>query len=214
MAVTWDASASVTGTAVGSLTTASFTIGSGSNMAFNLMVGNGQTGITVSSTTCGGVSGTSSGARVISSGKSIHAWHGVNPASGSQTASVTYSDTWGTLLFLAAHTFSGVDQTNPVADLTTATGSSTTPSVTVTNAASGDYVVDAIHSDSTGNKTAGTNQTRQFHNTAFGASSIQGGADGGVMDWSLEFTGPWVQAGIRMVAAASGPSVTWVGYIG
>jgi len=133
----------------------------------------------------------------------MHLWYGLDPATGSQTASVTFSDTWGTRLGLVAHTFTGTHRTTPIADYTTATGTSTTPSLTVPNTTADDFVTDGLKASIGGAWTAGANQTRQYFSDDRVTTSTQDGADGGAMDWTIEFSGAWAQAGCRVVAAAA-----------
>jgi hypothetical protein len=89
-------------------------------------------------------------------------------------------------------TLTGVDQVTPCGTAVTAEGASNTPSVTVTDAVSGDMVVDClstIYESSGVSETAGANQTsrcseRPDAQDCWGMSS-QAGADGGVMSWTL-----------------------------
>lgn len=205
---TYDTVISVTGNAVGSLTTASFTVGSGSNRAGVAFVGWRQTGITVSSVTIATASAASVGARVSSSsGRSVHAWEAAAPASGSQTASVTFSDTWGNDLALQVITASDVDQTALASDLTTATGTSTTPSLTVPNVGSSDLVLDGVAHDWVASITAGADQTRRTDLSVGAiqhATSTQLGSAGGVMSWTAGGSAAWCQAGVRLVHAGGG----------
>jgi hypothetical protein len=203
--VAYDNAAGTTGTSVGTLTTGSFTIGSNANRACVMMIGNGQSGITVSSTTCGTVSGTSAAARTANGSYSVHAWYAVAPSSGSQTASVTFSDTWGTALGIAAMTYDDVNQSSPVADVTGNTGTGTALSVTVPNAVAGGYVVGGFKGTGGGTDTPGGTTTERYDGTrSFIVGADEDGADGGVLEYTGEFSGTWVVVGLRLVEDTSG----------
>ncbi len=204
MAVAFDNSVGVTGNAVGSLTTASFTI-SGSDRAFGITASCGQSGITLSTTTCGTVGGTSAGARAINGSRWAHAHYGVAPSTGSQTAACTFSDTFGTDLVLTVGTFTGVDQSTPISNYNTATGSSTIPSLTMSGSGADNMVYDAVGNTIGANDTVGANQTA-IYNVANEQqrSSYQDGADGGVMSWTMEFSTVWAQVGFIIEEAVGG----------
>lgn len=203
----FDASVSVSGNAVGSLTTASFTLSSSDNRAFVIAVGGRQTGITVSSTTCGTVGGTSAGARATTGSIWDHMWYGVNPSSGSQTGACTFNDTWGNNLTLCVCTFTGVDQSTPVADYNSAAATGTAVSLTVANAGATDLVVDGVYTYEGGTLTVGADQTSRItasNGNGNAAQSTQAGSAGGVMTWTNGLSCAWTQTGIRLIEAAGG----------
>lgn len=206
---TYDTVVSVTGSGVGTLTTASFTISSGANRVAIASVSHQEAGIT-----CTGVSGaggafTSCGTRVVNTGKVGYQWGRIAPSSGAQTVTATFNDVWGSRQTLAVVTATDADQTTGWSDYTTATGNSTAPSVTVTNAATGDLLVDHVFGAGGGAATAGADQTERYDHmgtTALSCGSTQPGASGGVMSWAIEFGAEWVIAGVRILngAAATG----------
>lgn len=197
----------VTGNSVGSLTTSSWTIG-GTNRYCYAAVMWRQTGITCSSVSGAGGSFTAVNARVTNAaGRSVHLFGRIAPSTGSQTVTANFSDTWGNDLALKCVNYEGVDQTTPASDFNSANGLSTAATVTIANAATGDMIVDACVGNSTGTGTEGANQTERADGSQ-GANNFyvsdQAGADGGVMSWTLEFSGDWLTAGFRINQASAG----------
>ena len=205
--VAFDDAEYVSGTGVGALTisagSGNLTV-AGANRLCMMAVSNGQAAITVSNTTCATVSGTSAGARATATGQSVHLWYAVAPATGSQDATVNFSDTFGTSLALKAVTFTGVDQSTPLSDYGTASGTTTPCSVTIANAVAGGMIFDGCQAATSGTLTVGADQTARGVAQNGLSASTQDGASGGVMTWALQFNGAWAQAGVRIVEAASG----------
>lgn len=205
----YDNYATVNGNAVGSLTTPSFTVGSGSNRAAVAMVNWVQTGITISSVTGAGGTWTSAGARANNGSACGQIYKTAAPSSGSQTVTVNFSDTWGSQQVLVAVTASDVDQTTPTADYTSATGTSTTPSVTVPNVGSSDLILDICMMPGGGAETIGADQTLIHNDTTYTTVvSRQAGTAGGAMSWTNEFSTSWVTVALRLVNAAGGTNYT------
>lgn len=208
MAATYDTVAQVTGNAVASIETSSFTIGSGSNRAYVLHVGANQGPSTTSgsgNTTCGGVAATQSGARTSNGSAFIETWYGVAPTSGSQTAKWTLSASWGTGLSLHVVTTADTHQTTPVSDRNTETGTGTSMGspLTIANVTANDLVSDYAYGGGGGTLTEGANQTKRGTTANNRATSTQAGADGGDLTWTGQFSQAWILAGVRVVAAAS-----------
>lgn len=143
-------SVSATGTGVSTVTTGSMTITSNANRAGAVLVAwsaNNQTGITAS------IGGTSSAAVTnTDSGTSLgyrNLIHGVTaPPSGSQTATISWTNACNALVYAVAT--SGVDQTTPLNNGTFAFhASNATPTRTVTSN-SGDLTID-VECESSGN---------------------------------------------------------------
>ena len=139
----------------------------------------------------------------------IELWERVAPDLGTLDVVITYSGS--AVAVGGAVGFTGVHQTTPSADFTAATGASgTNPSVTVPNVTADDYVLDCVQADNaTTTLTVGANQTQLWNRDPFKpcAGSVQDGADGGAMTWTIG-TGAWRMAGVRIVAAAAG-AATW-----
>lgn len=213
MAVALDASVSVSGNAVGSLTSGSFTV-SGSDRAGVAAVVWRQTGINVSSVTIATVAAsavTGAAATNATGNNEAAIWCAIAPSTGSQTASVTFSNTWGNDLALIVSTYTGADQTTPCQNGNAATGNDTAATVTVASAAADDMVVDAVITQATATSIAvDANQTSiaefEPNGSTRSGSSYQDGADGGVMGWTLGATAQWSIAAARVVAASGGAS--------
>ena len=113
---------------------------------------------------------------------------------------VTHADKCAVVAFI----LNGADQTTPLSDYTSADATSTSPSVTVPNATSGDYVFDVLAHLDLGNGTVGANQTVLFNFSGAGAFDFQGsrqdGVDGGVMSWTLSQSKEWAQTGFNVKA--------------
>jgi hypothetical protein len=207
--VAFDNSVNASATA-GSLTTGSFTI-SGSDRAFGLGVGNNQSSITVTSTTCGGVSGTSAGARAINGNTSMHLWYGVSPATGSQTADVTMSDTFAQIS-LHALTFTGVDQTTTIEGYASANAASggTSDDIATTvgvTPATGDMVFCACKGGGGGTLTAVGSVTRRTHDQGSrSATGTQPGSAGASVAFDGEFSDAWAIGAVNFIEASAGSS--------
>lgn len=208
---TLNTSASNTAATTAAPTTVNITIGSNSNRVAICKVIWRQAGISVSSVSGAGGTFTSLGAAVqnVAGNRMVQLFKLIAPNTGAQTITVAWSDTWGADVAVVVEDWYDADQTTGASDLTTASGTSTAPSVTVTNVASGDGVTDFVVHGSGGTSTAGANQTEN-HGADIGvgswASSYQAGADGGVMDWTMQFSAAWGIAGARVINAAGGGS--------
>lgn len=212
---TYDTVVSVTGSGVGTLTTASFTISSGANRVAIASVSHQEEGITCTGVDGAGGAFTSCGTRVTNSGKVGYQFGRIAPSSGSQTVTATFDDTWGSRQTLAVVTATDADQTTGWADYTTATGDSTTPGGTVTNAASGDLIVDHVCGAGGGTATVGADQTERYDHmgtTALSCGSTQPGANGGAMTWTIEFGAVWTWTGVRILNAAAVAGNPWYYY--
>lgn len=124
----------------------------------------------------------------------------VAPAPGANTVSITV--TGGTAdLTAASISFNNVNQTTPIQNATSATGSSTAPSVTVTSA-TGNVVIDALGVGS--NITATGKTFRSYKNLNLlsaggnGATSISSGAASVTMSYTV-VTDQWAIIGADIV---------------
>src|SRR3989441_726250 len=144
--IAFDAGASTSGSA------ASFTVAhttSGANRL--LLVGvtiRTDAGQTVSSITYAGAGLTFVRADTIAASVRSELWYRIAPATGSNNVVVTLSAS--AKAAVGAISLTGVDQTAPVDAQNGATGTSATPSVTVTTVTDGAWVVDALAFRSTG----------------------------------------------------------------
>ncbi|TLZ55750.1 MAG: hypothetical protein E6K17_05080 [Methanobacteriota archaeon] len=208
--IAFDASASTSGSA------ASFTFAhttSGANRL--LLVGvtiRTDAGQTVSSITYAGAGLTFVRADTIAASVRSELWYRIAPATGSNSVVVTLSAS--AKAAVGAISLTGVDQTTPVDAQNGATGTSVTPSVTVTTVMDGAWVVDAVAFRSTGagtpTGTAGAGQTQrwsQYNEGGGTATNIRGkGSTEGpktpagavVMDWTLAASVDWAISGVAV----------------
>jgi hypothetical protein len=104
--------------------------------------------------------------------------------------------------------FSGVDQTTPVSNATSESGSSTAANVTVTTAADADdLVIDQVTSPAFGDLTVDGSQNQRWLSAGsydFGSSTEAGGTNPTEMDWSISKSGAWLACGMLINAAAGG----------
>lgn len=144
----------------------------------------------------------------------------VAPASGSHTVAVSYSGTT-TASVVGCISCTGVDQTGSASSstvrggaATTATGTSSTPTQTVTSA-TGDLVIDGIAVSSLVTiSSQGSGQTLDWNdsdagaNIRRGAGSHEAGASSVVMDWTLSGSGAWASVAASLRPAAGGGGFT------
>lgn len=146
----------------------------GSNLLLVVGVGVGSTNDASVTTTVkyNNVSMTSAGKMHSNNGTNgyVELFYLVNPTTGANTAVVT-SNTSVTSLEGGSISFTGVDQTTPVSNATTAAGSGTTPTVNVSSA-TGNMVVDAVVN---GSPIASSSQTNRWLNN-WSNSSAAGNA--------------------------------------
>lgn len=131
-------------------------------------------------------------------------WYRLGVGAGAADVSVD----WDATPLASAHgvvTCSGVDQASPIRTSNTATGASTTPSVTLTGCLTGDVIIDFVTKDGNAAFTVGANQTQISQPTATemnAAMSSQNGADGGVMSWSIT-SDQWTIQAVCLAQASS-----------
>ena len=131
--------------------------------------------------TIGGDSVTEIDTKITSTNTSTQVSYRLSVGSGTQSVSANF-DAAPLTYVLTAVTCEGVDQTTPVASTNTASGSSTTASVTCTGTTAGQVVLDFVSTGGgTGSFTAGGGQTNIDNDTAeslvAGASIEAGGGD-------------------------------------
>ena len=190
------------GGSTNTITTGSFTPSAGVAVA---TVGHTQSGITntgVSSSVDGAFS--SSGTRAANGPLIVTAWELQSLSNSSMTCSATFNDTYGTSAHLAVHPATGAHASSAFADYNTATGNSTTPSVTIANFSSGDGVVDCFHGGGGGTIAPSGNNVEEYEDQTGGnATAGSKNTTDGVMSWTVQFSGPWAQSGMRIVQAAA-----------
>lgn len=154
------------------------------------------------------VPGTDSG---TGAGRATIMYGVVNPTTGNQTLAIVTAGGGGENWYIDAISFTGTDVTNVATAFpngTFTTGTSTTPSVTVTSA-SGDHTV-ATHCSTSGNFSA-VNETQLYFSNA--GASVNGAANraAGAASVTLSATilsSTWTSAGTSVKAAAAGGGQT------
>lgn len=191
-----------------SLTT-SYTQAAGSNLLLVVMVGTENGGNTHDSVTFDSV-GLTKQTDLNAQGRRTTIWTLVNP--NVTTANIVVTLSGATDVGMIATSWQDVHQTTPVTASQTASGLSTTPSVTVASA-SGEVVLDvANNGDNGGDPTVGAGQTEiadveVIGDFRFHASQQAGAAPNVVMDWTIAST-EWNSGGISIQPAAA---AGWVG---
>lgn len=138
---------------------------------------------------------------------------GYSLAGQSTTSSASVVSTMGAtdpvIQVVGVVSMTGVDQSIPTGSAFEATGSGANPSVTVTDAVTGDLVCDNLISVGFGTPSPDAGQTQTYAVDLVGSAnrrvhgSRQAGADGGVMSWTLGAT-DWRIGAIAFKAAAAG----------
>lgn len=105
---------------------------------------------------------------------------------------------------------SGVHQTTPLGTPVLTSGTSTTPSATVSSAA-GELVIDGLIIVHGGTLTVGSGQTQRANATANGfvkrGASTEPGGPSVVLDWSNSSSQAWAQVAVAIKAAGGGGGV-------
>ena len=183
---------------------------SGSNTLLTASVGVGTSGSDSRT-----VAVTYNGIAMTSAGK-VHANNGTTgfvelfylkaPSSGANTVQVTITGGNVDAMSGGSVSFTGVDQTTPVRNITTNFGSDTTPTVTISSAA-GNMVVDGV---SSGCSITSSNQTSRWitnvggcsYGGGPGAQSTAAGASSVVMSYAVS-SDDWGIIGMDVVAASN-----------
>lgn len=147
----------------------------------------------------------------------VRTFYYANPPSGTYNV-VGSIDTGPLQGHIIAMVCSGVDLSGtPYTNVTSASGTSTTPSVTVSSPTASQTLVDFVASDDgTAAPTAGADQTATNTGNSSSANagmSVQAGSvSGGVMSWTLAVSNPWKSVGFavnEVPAPEGGGSVLW-----
>lgn len=145
-------------------------------------------------------------------------WYLIAPStSGSSTIdalldSVGENDTVNVVI--GSVSFTGVDQTTPLSAVTSATGSSTAPSVGITGTSANNMLVDslAIYANLTSpSMTADGSQTRRYSDLSASASQQEGGAASTLpsaasaltMSWTLSASKIWALQTVEVLEVSS-----------
>ncbi len=208
MAVTFDAvGPNSSGTSVTintSLTWSHSCSGSNGLLVVGVSVGAGQNG-TSTTATYNGVSMTSAG-RVFSNNQQdgyVEMFYLVAPSTGSNTVAITCSQSL--TMIGGSVSFNGVDQSTPVSNITSAFGSASPVSLSVTSAA-GNMVVDAV---CTGTGVTSSDQTQRWlrndNGTTAAGNAAQSTADGAAsVNMGYTITSDWWGMMGMSVNASSG----------
>jgi len=211
MAALLDTTATQTAANTAASTVCNITIASNSDRGLLIKIGWRQTGVNISSVTSSAGTPAAVGTVITSGNRKSAIYKLIAPTAGAQSVTVAWSDTYAADVIVDVESWYAADQTNFVSDFTSATGTGTAPSVTVTNAATGDVISDFVLHNSGGTSTAGANQTENagadLPASGAYAASYQAGADGGVMDWTMQFSDSWAALGVRILEV-SGAAVT------
>lgn len=178
-------------------------------------------GNTCSSVTYAGSNLTQLGAVTNGTDVRVELWGIVSPATGANNVVVTHTATGSNgRVVSGAVSLTGTDTSSPFGTPVTATGNSTSPSVSVTSG-SNDMVVDTLSminsTVSQETATVGASQTQRWNQITangtsnivpVGAGSTEAGAGGSTtMSWTLNNIVNWAQAGVNVAAPTAGPSI-------
>lgn len=209
----------------GNITTnaGNFTSGGGGTSAFShnndgdyllvgVMQGFADDALNPTAVTYGGTSMTKIGEVAHGSGHGITVWELINPPAGAANVVLTFTNQ--IVMVIVARSFSGVHQTTPKGTVVTNSGSSTTPSTTVSSA-SGELVADFVVARqlSAATATVGAGQTQDANLASNGSPgaldsrglcSTEAGAGSVTMDWTLSASEPWKAVGVPIKPAGGG----------
>lgn len=185
---------------------------SGSNRALFVKVSYYDSGDSVSVVSYNSVAMTFVPGSKVSNGQYTVEWYYlVNPATGSNTVSVTMT---GSVFDIGVTSISFTDahQTTPYGTPVTGTGTSTTPSVTVASGAT-EIVLDGIVIVHSGTLTVGAGQTQRTNEICGGfikhGASTETGAASTTMSWSNSYSQVWASSAFAVKPVAAGFQAAW-----
>lgn len=200
MAVAFDAAVTTSDFGVTSLTTGSFTVGSGSNLAF-VLGGFFFANVSTVTGSLGGTSATAVANTNLFSAQEVQLMAGVNPPSGSRTATMSW--TTSASASLGCITVTGVDQATPMNNgATGSTAFGTTRDQAVTSA-SGDLTV-TLCGDESGDTGMSVSAPEIQKTDDFAGMAIGDGNGTATHNWSRTGNQNIVSAGANFVQAAAG----------
>lgn len=197
----------------GATETISYTTPVGSHQILFAAVAIRATTITINSATHAGNAMTAVAAQSFLSPVAVRLFYIVNPTSGTNNVVITNSAkplADAEVVFVC----SGVDTTDPVHDPTSATGSTSSISLTVPAILSSDMIVDMVAQNLlTTAPTVGADQTVLSNGTdsaelGYG-SSYQSGASGGAMSWTTGISGSWAAQSVALNAFGASAAPTF-----
>ena len=134
-------------------------------------------------------------------------WYLLNPPTGTNAVRITNGDSVTYAMVTGAWSLYGVNVDEPFGTAVSATGTDSTPTVTVSTAA-GEFVLAAAALDTNDTFTAGTNETERWDaaqsTDVTGAGFTQAGSDGGVMAPSIDGAATkWVMMAVPIKPAST-----------
>lgn len=168
---------------------------------------------TATGVTYDGVSMTALGVQLTNGSSKARGFFLINPNTGSKSIVISYNATVNDPICGIVATYTGADQTTGYHNYTTATGSSTSPTVTVTSSAS-ELVIAGVSGDEgsgTLTFTVGGGATQRNTVTTLqngdretlSAGEIAGGASVSI-PWTASPSTAWIEYGVSIQAAATG----------
>lgn len=134
----------------------------------------------------------------------------IAPSTSSEAVVGTFTSA-GTYGACGVVSYTGVDQTTPDGAAVSATGFSNAPSVTVTDATTGDMVSDALATEGGASLTAGQTQRFSANSSGYrGAGQDAAGSGSVAMGWSLPSSVNWAQVAAAIFQASGGPSAATI----
>lgn len=136
-------------------------------------------------------------------------WYLVAPATGANDVSLTFSGvTFG--FAYSSISFTGVDQTTPMAGYASNSGTSTTPTVDVSSAAD-QVVIDSLCITHSGTLSVGASQTERSNGIVTSGVlkagvSTETGASTTTMSWSNSTSEGWVTSAAAVLPSSGAPS--------
>ena len=132
----------------------------------------------------------------------------IAPSTSSEAVVGTFTSA-GTYGACGVVSYTGVDQTTPDGAAVSATGFSNAPSVTVTDATTGDMVSDALATEGGASLTAGQTQRFSANSSGYrGAGQDAAGSGSVAMGWSLPASVNWAQVAAAIFQASGGGATT------
>ena len=186
---------------------------SGSNRVLFVKVSYYDSADSVSVVTYNGVAMTAMSGSLVSNGQYSVVWYYlINPATGSNTVSVSVT---GSVFDFggSAVSVTGADQTTAFGGVTTATGTSTTPSVNVSSA-SDELVIDGLSIVHSGTLSVGAGQTQRTNEICGSgfikhATSTEGGGATITMSWSNSSSQAWAISAFAAKPVSATFNVAW-----
>lgn len=185
---------------------------SGSNRVLFVKVSYYDSGDSVSGVTYNGVTMTAMPSSLVSNGQYFVVWYYlINPATGSNTVSVSFT---GTVFDFggSAVSVTDADQTTAFGGVATATGTSTTPSVNVSSA-SDELVIDGLSIVHSGTLSVGAGQTQRTNEICGGfikhGTSTEGGGATTTMSWTNSSSQAWAISAFAAKPVSAAFNVAW-----